>query len=452
MSGLGPVFRSGELAFQLLSVSLLLGHVVGYRCPTIALPFLALCTSLSPLFVFWLRSQSGSYSAVFLGLMWSVLATAGMAHLTLDWWRKRNPSARALAQLYSSEMLGACLGFGLAVAIGSRGLLAALPWIVAVTLLCNGRNRVALIALLLACIQVSLLNPVEDWGRRQILSADLRKDATVLASAYSPYQVVEVVQAQQKRYLFLNGLCHHDPDQLIKLNDLLASVPAEILGAQARGQGALILGAGALMSAAETQKRGWPTTVVELDPKVMELSRDYFAPLNGLNLQDPQLELIVDDARAFGKRRKGKAQYGLIVFSLPYPYSLNAASLFTKEFFQELAGHLSPQGVMAVFLGSPVRSQQLDPIAGSFLRGLRQTFPHAVGVSSFDCQNSVVYVSHRPPLAAPQIRKTLLALGHSRFRVYSAPQWDNMIGRYHASSIWDLSFCAQLNLTLWGKN
>jgi len=448
MAGLGPVFRSGELAFQLLSISLLLGHAVGYRCPGWTLPLLATVTCLSSTVLFGLRSLSGSYPGLALSLVWSILATAGMAHLTVEWWRRREKTPRTLALLYSSEMLGACLGFAGALLLGSRGLISALPWLVALTIFSNRRPLTALLCLLLAAIQAPFLSQWEDWGRRQVLDSDLGQKTTILASAFSPYQVVEVVETRQGRYLFLNGMCHHDPIQLVKLNDLLAALPAEVLTPQVRSQGALILGAGALMSAAETQKRGWSTTVVELDPKVMELSKDYFAPINGLDLHDANLQLVVDDARSFCHREPRK--YGLIVFSLPYPYSLNAASLFTREFFQKMADRLQPDGAMAVFLGSPVQKHRLDPIAGGFLRALRQTFPNIIGVSSFECQNTVVYVSHQPSLTQARMRSTLLALGHSRFRIYSAQQLDNMIGYYGASNLWDFRFCARLNLGLWG--
>lgn len=447
MAALGPVFRSGDLAFQFLSVCLLLGHVLGYRCAPRLYPALALLSASTPAFLFALRALSGSLVALALGLSWAILATGGLAFLTVDWWRRRGTSSRRLAQLYSSEMLGAALAFGLALALGSRQLLTLFPWLVAVTLASNARPRLAALCALLAGLQLLTLQDLESWGRGKALSADLRAPARVLEAAYSPYQVVEVVEARGQHYLFLNGLCHHDPDHLIRLNDLLSTLPAQLLDPELRRHGALVLGAGALMSAAETQKQGWPTTVVELDPKVLELSQRHFAPLNGLRLDDPQLRCVANDARAFV--HQSQEQFGLIVFSLPYPYSLNSASLFTREFFEQLSKRLHPQGCLAMFLGSPVSDHKLEPTGGSFLRAARQVFPKALGVSSRDCYNTVVYASFEPCLDPLVLRQSLLKLGHSRFQIYDARRLDEMIGFYRASSLWDFRFCARLNLSLW---
>ena len=446
LTGLGPIFHSGELPYQMLGICLLLGHATGYRMPSGALPPLAVLCCLTPGCLLYLRTcgpvdpEQSSPALLCLGLLLAVLATAALAHLTVYWWRQMDGQRSQLVRLYSLEMLGSAAGLGLAVLAGPLGSLRIFPWLCACVF--SFRARLGILCAALALSQ-SLLLPgwlLESANR-------VHRPGRVLEASFSPYQLVEVVERDGQRYLYLNGLCHHNPDVLQALNYYLSVLPARILQEPARAQGALVLGGGALLSAAETRKAGLETTVLELDPEVLRISQQYFAPEFGLNSYDPQLHLVCDDAR---QCLRSTRQYGLIVFSLPYPYSLNVAGLFSKESFARLKDKLAPGGIMTVFLGAPrSRREKLDPTACSILRGVREVFPYTLAISSREMYNTVVLCRADEPFDKDELARQCLTDGYRRFHFILPAQQDRLVEKVRPLSLWDLTPCARLNLSLW---
>lgn len=437
LTALGPCFHSGELPYQVLGTSLLLGHVLGYRLAASAAAWLLPLTLLLPPLLAGLRGLNPELSMaarVLLGSCLAVLATAPLAHLTLRWWARLGTQPGGLARLYSLEMAGAALGLGLAVALGPRGLLLAFPSVVTVSL---GLVEKRLWSLgVLALLGSLALVPLERWAQRRCYPG-----GKVLAAAYSPYQLVEVVEMQGQPQLFLNGLCHHNMADLKQLNYYLAELPAELLGSP-EGKKALILGGGGFLSARETVRRGLPTTVVELDPRVAELSLRWIA-----GSSPPDYRVEVTDARQFTSQGES---FDLIVFSLPYPYSLNVASLFTREYFTRLSENLKPGGIVTVFLGNPVRQGRLDRASAGFLRALRQAFPHAVGVSSGECDNTVVLATRESPLKVEDVYRRLKKDRRYQFSILDGPALDRLCAEVQAASLSNLQACWHLNLQLWG--
>lgn len=446
LTGLGPIFHSGELPYQLLGISLLLGHALGYRLPLWLLsPFGLLCCS-TPCLLLFLRShgpadpERNSLTLLLLGLLLAVLATAALARMTIYWWQQLQGRRQQLVRLYSLELLGSAAGLCLAAVLGPLGSLRFFGW------LCVGafafRPRLAALCTLAALAQ-SLWVP--DWVMEN--AARVHQPARVLEARFSPYQLVEAVELDGQRFLYLNGLCHHNPGALQALNYYLSVMPTRILSDSARSHGALVLGGGALLSAAETRKAGLETTVLELDPEVLRVSQEYFAPGFGLDAKDPQLHLLCNDARSI---LRSPRQYGLIVFSLPYPYALNVASLFTRESFAQLRSKLAPGGILTVFLGAPrSRRDQLDPMACSILRGVREVFPYTLGISSQEMYNTVVLCRADEPLDKDLLARTCLTDGYRRFHFLLPAQQDALSRSTPPLSLWNLAPCASLNLNLW---
>ncbi|RME75285.1 MAG: spermine synthase [Chloroflexi bacterium] len=81
---------------------------------------------------------------------------------------------------------------------------------------------------------------------------------------------------------------------------------------------------------------------VEIDPKIVEVGRQWF------DMNDPGLTVHVQDGRYF--LRQTDARYDVIAvdaYRPPYiPFHLT-----TREFFQEVADHLTPNGVVAINAG-----------------------------------------------------------------------------------------------------
>ncbi|MBN9416888.1 MAG: hypothetical protein J0I12_15695 [Candidatus Eremiobacteraeota bacterium] len=446
LTGLGPIFHSGELPYQLLGVALLLGHALGYRLPLRALAPLALLCSWTPAALLFLRGagpedpERNSLPLLLLGLLLAILATAALARMTVYWWQQLNGRREELVRLYSLELAGSALGLCLAALLGPLGNLRFFAWLCVWAF--ASRPRLAGLCALGALAQ-SL------WIPRWMLenAARVHRPGRVLEASFSPYQLVEAVEMDGQRFLYLNGLCHHNPGVLQALNYYLSVLPSRVLPESARSQGALVLGGGALLSAAETRKAGLDTTVLELDPEVLRISQEYFAPQFGLNPQDPQLHLICNDARW---SLRAPRKYGLIVFSLPYPYALNVASLFSRESFAQLRSKLAPGGILTVFLGAPrSRRDQLDPMACSILRGVREVFPHTLGISSQEMYNTVLLCRADQPLDKDLLARTCLADGYRRFHFVLPGQQDALSRNTAPLSLWDLSPCARLNWNLW---
>ena len=430
----------------MLGISLLLGHALGYRLPAQILAPLAILCTVSPGCLLYLRTcgpadpEQSSLALLALGLLLAVLSTAALAHLTVYWWRQMNGQRGQLVGLYSLELLGSAAGLGLAVLLGPLDSLRTFGWLCVIAF--SFRPRLAILCAALALAQ-SLLLP--GW---LLASANrVHRPGRVLQASFSPYQLVEAVELDGQRYLYLNGLCHHNPGVLQALNYYLCVLPGKILQGPARAQGALVLGGGALLSAAEARKAGLDTTVLELDPEVLRFSQEYFAPHFGLNSGDPQLHLVCNDARAC--LRSGR-QYGLIVFSLPYPYSLNVAALFSRESMAALKAKLAPGGVLTVFLGAPrSHREKLDPTACSILRGIREVFPYTLGISSREMYNTVVLCSSDEPFDKDRLARQCVADGYRRFHFILPAQQDQLVEKASPLSLWDLTPCARLNLSLW---
>ena len=117
---------------------------------------------------------------------------------------------------------------------------------------------------------------------------------------------------------------------------------------------------------------------VEIDPEVVRLGRTYFA------LADPRLNVIVDDGRHF--LRRADRTYDLVgvdAYRQPYiPFQLT-----TKEFFQEVADHLRPDGSVVVNVGRTETDFRLVDVIASTMRAV---FPSVYVIDVNRYSNSMV--------------------------------------------------------------
>lgn len=104
-------------------------------------------------------------------------------------------------------------------------------------------------------------------------------------------------------------------------------------------------------------------TVMELVPEVVEAAR-HFTEQNGGVLDDPRLDLIVDD----GRRVLGSAddQYDVIVSDLFVPWESKTGYLYTVEHFEAVQKRLADDGLFCLWLaGWQVGPNEFDIIAQS---------------------------------------------------------------------------------------
>lgn len=447
-SGLGPVFGSGEMALQVLAVSLLAGHTLGYSARRKWMEPLLLISVTTGAATLLMRCLPWSYTQrVAAACGWTTLATAALAHLSVRWWNAHPADEREqrFSQFYRSELLGAATALLLGSWLGPwrSTLVLGLPMAAACWSL--GAKRWGAALLLIAVIQAAALG-----GLRQGVWSRLYPGARVVEGTASAYQTVEVIERGGSAELYLNGLCHHNLAQLKLLDALLTDGPLALMGPATPSQPrrALVLGAGGLTSAGACRTRGWDTTVVELDPDVLRLASTWLAAQAGLHpAEDPQLRLVTDDARHFLLQDTGN--YDLIVFSLPYPYSLSVASLFTQEFLATLTGRLSSDGILSIYLGAPVVRGRLDPVAASLLLALTSKQQQVILLSSWEAGNSVAWCRPGRGLLPALVRPWSSNLSGQHVRLYSGSSLASLTAAAEPMRLADFRTCARLNWELW---
>lgn len=82
----------------------------------------------------------------------------------------------------------------------------------------------------------------------------------------------------------------------------------------------------------------------EMESNVIRTARQYFAKENGGVLDDPRLEIVIDDARHFLATTKEK--FDIITADPIHPWVRGAATLYTAEFYELCRSRLTPSGVV----------------------------------------------------------------------------------------------------------
>jgi spermidine synthase len=129
-------------------------------------------------------------------------------------------------------------------------------------------------------------------------------------------------------------------------NDAPTQVMSGILGALLRpGAGrSLVIGLGTGSTA------GWLAAVpgmervdvVELEPAILDVAR-MCGPVNHDAMDDPRVHVIPGDAREV--LMASRERYDLVFSEPSNPYRAGIASLFTREFYEAVAGRLKPDGL-----------------------------------------------------------------------------------------------------------
>ena len=198
---------------------------------------------------------------------------------------------------------------------------------------------------------------------------------STLWAADSPYNLVRVVRNGKWLILKLNdergvhtirdersGWTGHYYDDFA-LGPLLA--PAKRL---------LVLGLGGGGSIASTRMTAPDIDVdaVEIDPKVVEAATRFF----GVNPQDDKLRIYVADARPW--LASNRDNYDLVQVDLYQGGPYIPFYLVTREFFEAVRAHMSPDGLLMMNLFDVSRNQEL---LGPTVATLKQVFPSVVVLS-----------------------------------------------------------------------
>lgn len=238
-------------------------------------------------------------------------------------------------------------------------------------------------------------------------------EPVVVFADNSYYQSVEVIDTYGdkgqvtpiSRVSFLNGVRYFEyeydfsgnfsnPTTLSESTYLLAEVPARYLfESSGKKLRVLILGGGSLYSINRVSRYSKKTTVVEIDPVVIESAKQSWSEFNRYHELD-NYEIVIDDAKHYLKNTSEK--FDLIVMNISAPYYLSTALLHNKDFFKLVSTKLRPDGIFSESTQSRALPNQQNSVSMKILNGLHDTFPK---YKLIDCSgspfgmNSFVYSS-----------------------------------------------------------
>ena len=360
-----PILSLAQTGFAQLSLGLVLGSLISaivlFAAPVVLLGM------VSP-FVIRLRIQH--------------LETAG----------------NAAGAVYALSTLGSILGtflpvFWLIPTYGTRPTIFILAFLLglisAVGLVAGGRRRLyALLPIVIVVLAVFSGGSIRAaaYGQR-------------LYETESAYNYIQVVKSGSETQLVLNeGQAVHsvyDPTSIYTHAYWDDVMLARYFGSgQPPGRVAVIGLAGGTIARELTAVEGpVPIDGVELDPKIVEVGRRYFA------MTEPNLHVTVADGRYWMATQA--RQYDLILvdaYRQPYiPFYLT-----TREFFEQAKAHLSPDGVLAVNVGRTATDYRLvDALSGT----LAAVFPNVSIIDTPERFNNSVVFATEASTTLDQVRQ-----------------------------------------------
>jgi spermidine synthase len=239
------------------------------------------------------------------------------------------------------------------------------------------RKPFALAAAAALLLAVFLLAKVAPWMEKQA-QARQWSGFHLLASRDSIYGNLAVTETSEIRSLYENGvLLANAPDKAVAEE----SVHYALLEHSAPRR-VLLIGGGASGGVAQALRH--PTVeridLVELDPALIAMTRQFFPSASAPLASDPRVHLHTADGRAY--LQSTRDQFDVIIVNVPDPQTAQLNRFYTAEFFRSAREHLTPGGVLALQLRSS--EEVISPDLAKFLRCIRRTlqevFPAVVTI------------------------------------------------------------------------
>ena len=142
--------------------------------------------------------------------------------------------------------------------------------------------------------------------------------------------------------------------------------------------------------------------VVDLNDNVFATAPE-FAETNRNVMTDPRLSLIHDDGRSFLKRTDRR--YDLVTSEPPPPRNEGVYRLYSREYYQSVLEHLTPNGMMTQWLPS----YQMAPEASALIvRTFIDAFPHTLLFTGD--RNEYVLVGSPAPIDLTRLERQFAAM------------------------------------------
>jgi spermidine synthase len=246
-----------------------------------------------------------------------------------------------------------------------------------ILLLPMSRKQIGITMTAGALLAILLLVYVAPW-LESAARANQWRGLRLLASRDSIYGNLTVVETGNIRSLYENGV-------------ILANSPDESAAEEAvhyallehkEPRRILMIGGGA--SGVLAQALRHPTVeridLVELDPALISMARQYFQAESSAFISDPRVHLHYADGRYYLKSTSGA--FDVIIVNVPDPQTAQLNRFYTEEFFRSARNHLAPGGLLALEL--PSSEEAISPGLAEFLRCINRTlqevFPYVVAL------------------------------------------------------------------------
>ncbi|MEM7147858.1 MAG: fused MFS/spermidine synthase [Verrucomicrobiota bacterium] len=296
-------------------------------------------------------------------------------------------TAQVSARVYAWNTIGAILGaagagFVLLPALGFEGLTRLLITLnlalASLTLFTLTRRPALLIPAAAATAAFALLfqpKPPSELIRASLFAGRTLKETRGDLTFYSVGRsaTVAVVENLGQSFLRTNGL----PEATIAHSGSTGTdnTVARWLGllpslARPQAQSALVIGFGGGSLIEGIPPSVSTIDVIELEEEVIAANHS-LAPKRRYNpLNDPRLNITLNDAR--GALSLTNKKWDIIISQPSHPWTAGASHLYTREFFNEVRSHLTPQGVFLQWMGTDFVD---EPLARSLVATALDVFP-----------------------------------------------------------------------------
>ncbi len=315
--------------------------------------------------------------------------------------------ATHLPRFYALESLGAiAMLLVFAFSPGWRWALALFWTLLAYLVHRTFKRRTATVAAAIAAILLTTAYPLLDYNASRLFYSGYHnlRGIRPVATAYSPFQRIDIIDSEEGRSLFLDGVPFFRSGDLTAFNSALSEVPGMLLAAERR-QNALVVGSGSFSSSAKLKKLGYKVTVIELDAEVARLGFEYFQEEHGL--KPGVVNVLYGDARRV-LRQLPKNHFDVIALDIPAPFHLRTAMLYTPGFYRLVASRLKPNGIASLSLCS---YSWTGPVGGAIAASAAKVFGEIFITTSDSVGLSFLYASAQSlpfqPEAVTDAYKTL---------------------------------------------
>lgn len=267
---------------------------------------------------------------------------------------------RSTARCYAAEILGSLAGILAVAALPRLGALAVhaayLAAYLGVAALLGAPGGALAATAALAAGSLATHDLIDRRLSEAIYRDDLNdgRPVRVLAAHTSPYQKIEVVEAEGRgRMLVLDGRLHFEPAGHDGYSYFAAEYPARLLGRP----DTCVLGCGSMSTVGRIGDIAASIQIVDLDEGVFEASRAFFGEYNRLGeLRGWSFE--PDDAKHF--LATTPRTFDLILDDIPPARTRQIALTYTREFFALVRARLRPRGIFSLPSLVPVTSRRSD--------------------------------------------------------------------------------------------